>query len=260
MKLASFEHEGHAHWGILRDDHVIPVAEEIRVRFPSIAAALRAGHLTERGLAAGGHPLPLADIRLSPPIPEPGKLICVGRNYGAHIAETGMKKPDFPSLFVRFADTLVASGAPLVRPWISQQLDFEGEVAVVIGKAGRHIAERNALDHVFGYSIFNDASVRDVQLLQSLTAGKNFHRTGGFGPGIVTGDDIGDYRSLSLTTRLNGTVMQHGSLNDMIFSLEYLISYISRFTPLGPGDVVTIEVPGIGILVNPVVGEEMANS
>jgi|SRR5882757_3098362 len=282
MNLATFEREHRSDWGLLEEDRVIPVDEAIRMRFPTLAAALRAGYLTNHDVRFGEHPLPLTDIRLCPPIPDPGKIICVGRNYGAHVAETGLKKPEFPSLFVRFADTLVASGAPLVRPRISTQLDFEGECAVIVGKAGRHIAQQDALAHVFGYSIFNDASVRDVQLLQSLTAGKNFHRTGGFGPSIVTADEIEDYRALSLTTRLNGAVMQHGSLNDMIFNLEFLICYISRFTPISPGDVivtgtpdgvglarkppvwlvpgdvVTVEIPRIGILVNPVVGEEVA--
>jgi 2-keto-4-pentenoate hydratase/2-oxohepta-3-ene-1,7-dioic acid hydratase in catechol pathway len=284
MKLASFEHEKRANWGLLEEDGILPVQEETRMRFPTLAAALRAGHLSESEVRFGEHPLPLSEIRLCPPISDPGKIICVGRNYGAHVAETGMKKPNYPSLFVRFADTLVASGAPLVRPRISDEFDFEGEIAVIVGKAGRHIAEQDALSHVFGYSIFNDASVRDVQLLHSLTAGKNFHRTGGFGPGILTADEIRDYRSLSLTTRLNGNVMQHGTLSDMLFNLEFLLSYISRFTPISPGDVivtgtpegvglarkppvwlipgdvVTVEVPELGILVNPIIDEEMAAS
>ena len=164
--------------------------------------------------------VPLASVALLPPIPNPGKIFCVGHNYESHRQETGRAKVDHPSIFTRFADTLVADGQPIVRPQASTNLDFEGELAIVIGRGGRAIAQSEALDHVAGYACFNDASVRDWQWHTSqFTPGKNFPATGGFGPWLVTPDEAGDLADVHVVARLNGEVMQDQPIRDMIFPI-----------------------------------------
>jgi 2-keto-4-pentenoate hydratase/2-oxohepta-3-ene-1,7-dioic acid hydratase in catechol pathway len=184
------------------------------------------------------------------------------------------------SLFSRLTNTLVAHSAPIPCPKVSSDLDYEGELGVVIGKAGRHIAERDALGHVFGYTCFNDGSVRDFQLKHSVTAGKNFPATGGCGPWIVTADEIPDPSRLTLITRVNGREMQHKGTDDMIFGVPAIIAYVSKWTRLEPGDVIAtgtpegvgfarkppvwlkpgdvveIDISGIGVLRNPISAEE----
>ncbi len=188
---------------------------------------------------------PLTDVVLAPPLPNAGKVFCVGVNYDDHRIETGRAKMDYPTIFTRWADTFVAHGQPLVRPAASERLDFEGELAVIIGKAGRHITEADAMDHVAGYACFNDGSVRDWQNHTSqFTPGKNFPGTGGFGPWIVTADEIADPHALTLTTRLNGEVVQQASTADMVFRIPALIAYISTFTRLSPGDIISTGTPG----------------
>ena len=188
---------------------------------------------------------PLAAVTLLPPLTNPGKIFCIGHNYESHRQETGRAKVEHPSVFLRFADTLLAHGQPIVRPRVSEHLDFEGELALVIGKAGRRIAETDALSHVFGYACFNEASIRDWQWHTSqFTPGKNFPATGAFGPWLVTPDEIADLASLRVTTRLNGQVVQDQPIGDMIFPIPRLIAYVSAFTPLAPGDVIVTGTPG----------------
>jgi 2-keto-4-pentenoate hydratase/2-oxohepta-3-ene-1,7-dioic acid hydratase in catechol pathway len=188
---------------------------------------------------------PLAAVTLLPPLTNPGKIFCIGHNYESHRQETGRAKVEHPSVFLRFADTLLAHGQPIVRPRVSEHLDFEGELALVIGKAGRRIAETDALSHVFGYACFNEASIRDWQWHTSqFTPGKNFPATGAFGPWLVTPDVIADLASLRVTTRLNGQVVQDQPIGDMIFPIPRLIAYVSAFTPLAPGDVIVTGTPG----------------
>jgi 2-keto-4-pentenoate hydratase/2-oxohepta-3-ene-1,7-dioic acid hydratase in catechol pathway len=189
--------------------------------------------------------LPLAGIRYLPPITAPDKILCVGLNYKAHQAETGRGGEGFPTIFVRFANAQVGHDEPMIRPRESNTLDYEGEIALVIGRAGRRIARADALSHVAGFSIYNDGSVREYQRQTSqFTPGKNFPATGGFGPWLVTPDEIGDPRSLDLTTRLNGEVMQHATADLMVFDFEAIIEYCSIFTELVPGDVLVTGTPG----------------
>jgi len=189
--------------------------------------------------------LPLAGVRYLPPITAPDKILCVGLNYKAHQAETGRGGEGFPTIFVRFANAQVGHDEPMIRPRESNTLDYEGEIALVIGRAGRRIARADALSHVAGFSIYNDGSVREYQRQTSqFTPGKNFPATGGFGPWLVTPDEIGDPRSLDLTTRLNGEVMQHATADLMVFDFEAIIEYCSIFTELVPGDVLVTGTPG----------------
>ncbi|MDR3514180.1 MAG: fumarylacetoacetate hydrolase family protein [Azospirillaceae bacterium] len=186
-----------------------------------------------------------ADISLLPVIPDPGKILCIGLNYETHRAETRRPDAKFPTVFTRFADTQVAHGQPLLRPRVSDMFDFEGELAVVIGRGGRYIAEETAMAHVAGYACYNDATARDWQRhTHQFTPGKNFPATGAFGPALVTPDEVGDYTRLPIVTRLNGTVMQQATLADLIFPIARLIAYCSSFTPLSPGDVILTGTPG----------------
>lgn len=196
----------------------------------------------------------LASPRLLPPLRAPGKIICVGLNYAAHSAEIGFEVPPYPALFVRFATTLTGHENPLVIPAVSDQLDFEGELAAVIGTGGRSIARESALDHVAGYSLFNDASVRDYQFKTTQwTIGKNFDHTGGFGPLLVTPDELPPgCKGLRLQTRLNGRVMQEASTDSMIFDVAALVSILSEAMTLVPGDVIVTGTPsGVGYTRKP---------
>jgi len=187
----------------------------------------------------------LRDLTLLPVIPNPTKVLCVGHNYESHRQETGRPKSEHPSIFTRFADTLVAHGQPIVRPRVSTHLDFEGELAIVIGRTGRAIVESRALEHVAGYACFNDASVRDWQWhTNQFTPGKNFPATGGFGPWLVTPDEAGDLSAVHVTTRLNGQVVQDQPIGDMIFPIPRIVAYVSAFTTLSPGDVIATGTPG----------------
>ena len=207
-----------------------------------LRAALAAGALAR--LTPG--PLhALETVQLLPVIPDPEKILCAGINYHTHRIETGRAEAAHPAIFVRFANTLIGCGAPIVRPRQSTELDYEGELAVVIGHPGRHIPTARALDHIAGYSCFNDASVRDWQRHNSqFTPGKNFPATGAFGPWLVTPEEVGDPQALRVTTRLNGVVVQDQSTAEMIWPVAELVSYLSEFTALAPGDVIATGTPG----------------
>ena len=207
-----------------------------------LRTALAAGSLAS--LADGEH-YTTADIMLLPVIPNPGKIICVGLNYATHVAETGRDQKEHPAIFTRWADTLVAHGQPLVRPPETERFDYEGELAVIIGRAGRRIKRGDAQSHVAGYSIFNDASVRDWQRHNiQFTPGKNFPATGGFGPTLVTPDEVADLPSQRVQTRLNGKLVQDQPISDMIWDVPAIIEYCSTFTELRPGDVIATGTPG----------------
>jgi len=196
----------------------------------------------------------LEKVELLPPLPNPGKIICVGLNYVDHSLESGFTVPDYPTIFTRFASSLIGSGASIIRPVVSTQLDYEGEMVAVIGAAGRHIAENRALDHVAGYSIFNDASVRDYQRKSpQWTIGKNFDSTGAFGPYFVTADEIPPGgKGLRIQTRLNGGTVQDASTDDMVFSVAQLISILSEAITLSPGDIIVSGTPaGVGMARKP---------
>ena len=174
----------------------------------------------------------------------PKKILCVGVNYRPHIAEMGREVPDYPVVFTRFASSLVGHNEPVIRPRVSEQFDFEGELAVVIGKTARHVPREQAFDFVGGYCCFLDGSVRDWQRhTMQFTAGKNFEKSGAIGP-VVAASDVGDPSTLELTTRVNGEIMQTGRVADLVFDIPYLIEYCSTFAQLEPGDVIATGTPG----------------
>lgn len=247
MKLASFSHQGRATYGVAQPNHYILPAAEFLGRFPDLASVLRAGALAELEAAVrnGGTQVPLNAVQALPVIPAPGKIFCVGLNYKTHVAEMKRADAEYPAIFVRFADSLIAAGDTLLRPSFSERFDYEGELAIVIGKGGRHISQDDAFSHIAGYACFNDGSVRDWQRhTHQWTPGKNFPGTGAFGPYLVTADEVGDVNALTLQTRLNGEVVQKASLSDLIFTIPVVIEYLSRFTPLSPGDVIATGTPG----------------
>ena len=207
----------------------------------------------EEYIAGKNEDLSLSDITFLPVIPNPEKIMCIGLNYLEHKKETGRPDVDNPTIFTRFADSQVAHLQPLIKPDKSDRFDYEAEMAIVIGKGGRFISEKDALNHIAGYSCYNDGSVRNYQRHTSqFTPGKNFPGTGGFGPYLVTPSEVGDYRKLPIELRLNGNVMQKATLDDLIFPIPRLISYISEFTALSSGDVIVTGTPGgVGDKRNP---------
>ena len=246
MKLLSFIADGKELFGAVSGDGVVTLND--KTGKPNLRAALEAGLLdTMRKAAADGKPdRKLSEITFLPVIPRPKKILCAGINYRSHAAETGRELPKQPSMFVRFADTLTGHGGELVRPSVSDNFDFEGELAVVIGKAGRHIKAEHALDHVAGYTCFVDGSVRDFQKF-SVTSGKNFPGTGPLGPWLVTSDEIPDPSRLTLTTRLNGAEVQHSTTDLLIYAIPQIIAFCSDFTALSPGDIIATGTPeGVG--------------
>lgn len=247
MKLASFTVEGRHTYGIVEGDQVADLESMKNTLGADLKQALalgRLGSLSNEQMSSLPR-LALADVTLLPVIPNPGKVLCIGINYATHVRETGRDMPVYPMIFTRFADSQTAHLQPIVRPTVSHKLDFEGELAIIIGKTARHIRKADALDYVAGYACYNDGSVRDWQkhTLQ-FVPGKNFPSTGGFGPWLVTRDEISDPQNLELTTRLNGEVMQHTSTGDMIFDVGALIEYCSTFTELAPGDVIVSGTTG----------------
>ena len=252
MKLVSFLVGDLPSWGLQVGDRVIDLGRRYGAQYPDLRSAIGSPLLHDPTLSDLPADHMLADLRLLPPIPEPGKILCVGLNYKAHAAEGGFPIPVFPQVFTRFADTLVGSGAPMIKPAMSDDFDFEGELAIVIGRGGRHIPASSALDHVFGYTCFNDGSVRDVQFKHFLIAGKNFPSTGPLGPCIVTADEIPDPSQLHLSTSINGVVVQSKGIDDMICDVAGIIAYISSWTELRPGDVIATGTPeGVGFARKP---------
>jgi 2-keto-4-pentenoate hydratase/2-oxohepta-3-ene-1,7-dioic acid hydratase in catechol pathway len=206
-----------------------------------------AGALEEaRRQAAGAKPdHALKDLVFAPVIPNPDKIVCVGLNYEEHRVETGRDKTEQPALFLRVAASQVGHGQPMLCPRESTMFDYEGEIAVIIGRGGRRIPQARAYEHVAGYACYNDGSVRDWQRhTVQWTAGKNFVHTGAFGPWMVTADEIPGGTLLTLTTRLNGAEVQRANTEQMIFKIPRLIEYISTFTTLAPGDVIVTGTPG----------------
>ncbi|MDT4857549.1 putative protein YisK [compost metagenome] len=218
-----------------------------QARFAVLKAVIAAdalGGLAEAAMASGDS-LTASQVRLLPVIPNPGKLICVGLNYKSHVAETKRADSEYPSLFLRFNDSLAAHDDVVLRPAFSERFDWEGELAFVIGKGGRHIAKEKAFEHIAGYACFNDVSVRDWQKhTHQFTPGKNFPGTAPFGPFMVDRASVPDVTALTLETRVNGQVVQHASVGDLIFDIPTIVAYVSRFTPLSPGDVIATGTPG----------------
>jgi 2-keto-4-pentenoate hydratase/2-oxohepta-3-ene-1,7-dioic acid hydratase in catechol pathway len=246
MKFVSYVRCGEIGFGALRDDGIVDLTNLGNRGISRLQVALQVGALpTGDDIAARSADFTLSDISLLPVIPNPGKILCVGLNYESHRAET--KRPDakYPTIFTRYADSQVAHGQPIIRPRVSDQLDYEGELAVIIGKGGRNIQESDAMAHVAGYACYNDATVRDWQRhTHQFTPGKTFPGTGGFGPAMVTADEIADYTQLRIQTRLNEETVQDSTLSKLIFPIPSLIAYCSAFTPLRPGDVIVTGTPG----------------
>ena len=280
MKIASFKAAGAASYGIVTDGGVIDVAKRLKA-YPTLKALLAKGSLDElRALQGERADYALRDIEMLPTVPDPDKIFCIGVNYATHLAESGHPTPPHPMIFTRFANSQVGGGQPMIRPLESERFDYEGEMAVIIGKAGRRISREAALKHVAGYACYNDGSIRDWQRHTSQFApGKNFAGTGGFGPWMVTSDELPDISKQTIATRLNGVEVQAAPISDLVFDVPALIAYCSTFTELAPGDVIVtgttggvgayrtpplwmkdgdvveVEVSGIGILSNPVKDE-----
>ncbi len=243
----SFQAGTAASWGVVDGDQVI----DLGATAPSLRAALPS--LAGLAVPASGKRHALADVTFLPPIPDPDKIICIGLNYLTHILEGGREPPKQPTIFTRWANSQVGHGQPIVRPKVSDTLDFEGELAVVIGQRCRHVAEADYAGVIAGYSCYNDGSVRDWQRHSSqFGPGKNFPSTGGFGPYLVTPDEAGDVTKASLVTRLNGEEMQRATIDDLVFTIPKLIAYCSAFTELVPGDVIiTGTTGGVGAYRTP---------
>jgi 2-keto-4-pentenoate hydratase/2-oxohepta-3-ene-1,7-dioic acid hydratase in catechol pathway len=247
MKLISYHHNGTDSYGAVVGDRVVDLRPPFGARAADLKALLAAGLLGEAArVVAAAEPGPKLDqVRLLPVIPNPGKIVCVGLNYGEHVRETGREITEQPTLFLRVAESQLAHGEDIVLPPESTRLDYEGEIALVIGKPGRRIAEQDAWDHIAGYACYNDGSIRDWQsATPQWTAGKNFWRTGGFGPWMVTRDEIRDGQVMTLVTRLNGQEMQRTTTDKLIHSIPRQIAHISAFTPLAAGDVIVTGTPG----------------
>ena len=286
MRLLSFSEGGRESWGAVVGEVVVDLGKALP-RYPTLADFIAsADYIRRNEIVSAVKPGPkLSEIRFLPVIPRPEKIICVVRNYLDHHNEalaSGLKREitEYPPIFLRVWRSQVGHNEPIIRPKVSDHLDWEGELAVVIGKAGRHISQADAWSHVAGYSIFNDVSVRDWQRhAQQIASGKNFVGTGPFGPWLVTPDNIGDPAKLKIETRVNGAVMQSSDTSMLIFPIPRLIEYCSTIfdlvpgdvvatgTPAGvgfarkppiflkPGDVVEVEIERIGVLRNPVVAE-----
>jgi acylpyruvate hydrolase len=218
---------------------------------------LKAGPAALKNAAAvlaRGTKIELSAIQFLPPLRNPQKIVCIGLNYVDHSVETGFKPPEYPAVFVRFNSTLVGHQAPIIKPRLSDQLDYEGELVAVIGKAGRHIPKSIALEHVAGYSLFNDASVRDFQFKSGQwTMGKNFDATGAFGAEFITADELPPgCKGLRFETHLNGTVLQKAVIDDLIFDVATLVSLLSEAFTFVPGDIIITGTPGgVGLARKP---------
>ncbi|ATE65496.1 fumarylacetoacetate hydrolase family protein [Rhizorhabdus dicambivorans] len=259
MKLASYRAGGRDSFGLVRDDGIVDLGSRLD-GIADLKALLERGLDTlDRGLLEAPADHRPDDVIFLPVIPNPGAIYCVGLNTQSHFDEVGETlglfpvKPQRPWLFMRTARAQVGHGVPLEKPNGTPLFDYEGEIAIVIGSYGRFVPEDQALGHVAGYACFNDGSLRDFQMHSPLfTAGKNFPRSGAFGPWLVTPDEAGPPEALHLTTRVNGRIVQDMPYGDLLFTFPQLISYISQFTELLPGDViVTGSGEGVGILRQP---------
>ena len=247
MKLSSFLHHDVASYGVVNGDDVLDLTPILGAQAPDLKTLIAKNLFDAVADAATAHKptLKFSQLQLLPVIPNPGQIFCIGLNYREHVIETGREVTETPVIFLRLADSQVAHGQDIVRQPESHRLDYEAEIAVIIGKGGRRIKEEDAWNHIAGYSCYNDGSIRDWQVATTQwTAGKNFWRTGGFGPWMVTADEIAPDQLMTLTTRLNGQVMQQATTAMLIHSIPRLINYISTVMPLESGDVIVTGTPG----------------
>lgn len=252
MRLITYRRDATAAPALLKDGHVFPLKQ---LGYPDALAFIAAGpsrwasvnvQLEETGLNLLA---PLTAVSLEPPVSRPGKILCIGLNYRDHASESKMEPPKFPTVFCKYPHTLIGNGQSILLPRATQQPDYEAELAVVIGQGGRNIAEADWQDHVFGYTILNDVSARDVQLATSQwTLGKNFPTFGTMGPWIVSKDEIPDPHQLDISLSINGETLQKSNTRELIFKIPRLISYISTMMPLAPGDIISTGTPaGVGM-------------
>lgn len=283
MKLASFAISGAPTWGVIDGDSAVDVGAVLHGKYPDLKSVIAANAWSAvKDAAAQAKRHPLSAITWLPVIGNPDKILCVGLNYEMHRKETGRPDSEHPTIFVRFANSQTGHLANLLRPHTSTQFDYEGELAVIIGKPGRYIKRADAFAHVAGYACYNDATIRDWQRHTSqFTPGKNFPDTGAFGPWMVTPDELGELAHRRIQTRVNDLVVQDATLGDMIFDIPTIIEYCSGFTRLEagdviatgtpggvgfrrdpqlfikPGDTVHVEIDGVGHLMNGVVDEKL---
>lgn len=286
MKFLTYEHQGSVSYGAIVGDGIVDLGKR-NPELPDLRAAICAGSLARLAEeTAGAAPeVPLAEVTYLSPIPNPEKLICIGVNYANRNEEykDGSEPPKYPSVFMRSRDSLTGHLQPLLDPPESDQLDYEGEIVIVVGKPGRRIAEEDAHEYIAGLTIMNEGSVRDWLRHSkfNVTQGKNFEQSGSIGPWMITPDELDPMSELRITTRVNGEIRQNDTTENIIFPFRYLISYLSRFYRLQPGDiiatgtpngagarfdppkylkdgdVVEVEVPGIGTLSNRVEAERV---
>ncbi|MEX2524226.1 MAG: fumarylacetoacetate hydrolase family protein [Gammaproteobacteria bacterium] len=283
MKLTLFQTGNRRGVGVIRDGEVIDCSNEASLP-DTIPAILQAGDEARRELEAvikGKAPrYGLDEVKLLPPIPRPGKFLCVGLNYLDHIEETGAEKPDYPTIFNKQSTCVIGPGAAIEKPRVSDKLDYEGELAMVIGRRCRHVPKERAREVIGGYLAVNDVSVRDWQSHSpTWTMGKSFDTHGPTGPWLVTADEIGDPHRLDIRTRVNDDLRQDSNTRHLLFTCDYLVEYLSTAFTLEPGDIIStgtssgvgfrmeprgyikagdtvrIEIEGIGTLENPVVDE-----
>ncbi|MBB4008456.1 fumarylacetoacetate hydrolase family protein [Allorhizobium taibaishanense] len=280
MRLSSVSIDGQRTWGVVEGDTFLDVGAVLKDRYSDLKAAVTAGLDGVAAATASAKATPLEAVTWLPVISNPDKILCVGLNYEMHRKETGRTEVENPTIFARYANSQTGHLQPIIRPKASIELDYEGELAIIIGKPGRYISREDALSHVAGYACYNDGSVRDYQRhTHQFTPGKNFPDTGAFGPWMMTPDELGPLATLRIQTRLNGTVVQEATFDQMIFDIARQIEYCSSFTRLEagdvivsgtpggvgakrnpplwmkPGDVVEVEVDKLGILRNPIVQE-----
>ena len=282
MKITTYSVNGTESYGVVTDDGIID-AKPLAGGPQTLKGAIAAGALDIIAEAAAGKSPDhsLDEIEFLPVIPNPDKIMAVGLNYRSHVLEGGRDIPEWPMIFTRFANSQVGHGQAMIKPNASDMFDFEGEMAVIIGKTCRHVSEADALSVVAGYSCYNDGSIRDYQRHTSqFVPGKSFYKSGAFGPWMITADEIPDPASLTLMTRLNGEEMQRATTDDLLFSIPQLIHYLTTVTELVPGDVIVsgttggvgfyrdpqvfmkegdtveIELDKIGVLRNPIMSEK----
>ena len=282
MKLVTFsDASGIARAGVLADSSVVDISSRFRSVLSIIHGGAEALDAANQLASTASSPIPLDQVKLLAPLQEPPRIFCVGLNYRDHAVESKMEIPEVPTIFLKLSSALIGPGAAIELPSISSQPDYEAEFACVIGKGGSRIAREDWQEHVFGYTILNDVSARDVQLATTQwTLGKSFNTFAPLGPAIVTKDEIADPHTLDVKLAIDGEELQHSNTRELIFKLPDLIAYISSITPLQagdiistgtpagvglgrspqrwlrPGETVTIEVSGLGMLVNPVVAGE----